>query len=106
MSTNIQKEYGELLARCKNVYVLQSAMNIVYWDMQTKMPPAGVTLRGQQVSLLQVMLHKMVTDPAYGKLVDAIIGDPATRSWAPPRRETSNSPRRSTMRTRRCPRAS
>jgi carboxypeptidase Taq len=76
MSTNLQKAYGELLARCKDVYVLQSAMGVVYWDMQTKMPPAGVALRGQQTSLLQVMQYKMVTDPAYGKLIDSIMADP------------------------------
>ena len=64
------------MARCKNVYVLQSAMNIVYWDMQTKMPRAGVALRGQQTSLLQVMQYKMVTDLAYGKLIDNIMADP------------------------------
>ncbi len=46
MSTSLQKSYNELLARCKDVYVLQSAMGIVNWDMQTKMPPAGVSLRG------------------------------------------------------------
>ena len=84
MSTNLQKSYGELLARCKNVYVLQSAMNIVYWDMQTKMPPAGVALRGQQTSLLQVMQYKMVTDPAYGKLIDTIMGDPGYQKMSAP----------------------
>ena len=76
MSANLKKSYGELLARCKDVYVLQSAMGIVYWDMQTKMPPAGVALRGQQTSLLQVTQYKMVTDPAYGKLIDGIMADP------------------------------
>ncbi len=76
MSVNIKKAYEDFLARCKNAYVLQSALGIVYWDMQTKMPPAGVGLRGQQASLLQVMFHKMVTDPEQGRLIKTITNDP------------------------------
>jgi carboxypeptidase Taq len=76
MSTNLKKAYGELLAKYRDVAVLQSAMGIVYWDMQTKMPPAGVAQRGQQNALLQVMQYKMVTDTAYGKLAESIMADP------------------------------
>ena len=76
MSTNLKKSYDELLTRSKDVYVLQSAMGIVNWDMQTKMPPAGIKLRGQQTALLQVMQYKMITDPAFGNLIDGIMADP------------------------------
>jgi carboxypeptidase Taq len=76
MSTNIKKAYEEFLGRCKDAYVLQSAMGVISWDMQTKMPPAGVRLRGQQASLLQVIFHKMVTDPEWGNRVESIMSDP------------------------------
>ncbi len=87
MSTNLKSLYAELLARCKNVYVMQSTMNVVYWDMQTKMPPSGVSLRGQQTSLLQVLQYKMVTDPRMGELVSTIMVDPSyTRMGASEKR--------------------
>ncbi len=76
MSTNIKKAYQDFLGRCKDAYVLQSAMGIISWDMQTKMPPAGVKLRGQQAALLQVIDHKMITDPELGKLIESITNDP------------------------------
>ncbi len=76
MSTNLKRAYGELLAKYRDIAVLQSAMGIVYWDMQTKMPPAGVAQRGQQTALLQVIQYKMATDPTYGKLAESIMADP------------------------------
>jgi len=75
MSTNIKEAYEKFLGRCKDAYILQSAIGVISWDMQTKMPPAGVSLRGQQASLLQVILHKMVTDPEWGSHIESIMSD-------------------------------
>jgi carboxypeptidase Taq len=80
MSTNIKKAYQDFLGRCRDAYVLQSAMGVISWDMQTKMPPAGVKLRGQQAALLQVINHKMITDPELGKIIDSITNDPGYTS--------------------------
>jgi len=80
MSTNVKKVYQEFLARCKDIYVLQSALGVISWDMQTKMPPAGVKLRGQQSALLQVIQHKMIIDPELMKRVESIMNDPGYAS--------------------------
>jgi len=77
VSTNssVMKSYEELLARVKDLTVLQSAASIVSWDMETKMPPRGLDLRSQQLALLEVMSHKMLTDPQIEKLLEVIEND-------------------------------
>ena len=74
--SSVMKSYEELLARAKELIVLQSAAGVVSWDMETKMPPRGLSLRSQQLALLEVMGHKMLTDPRTERLLEAIEKDP------------------------------
>ena len=71
---DLEKAYRDLMERAKDLIVLQSASGIVYWDMETKMPPKGVALRSQQLALLEKMGHRMLTDPENGRLIDKITG--------------------------------
>jgi carboxypeptidase Taq len=71
---DLLESYDHLLERSKELTVLQSAGSIVYWDMETKMPPRGVQLRSQQLALLEKIGHRMLTDPENGKLIDTIKG--------------------------------
>ena len=66
------KSYDELMGKAKELFILQSMGAIVYWDMETKMPPKGVQLRSQQLGLLEKIGHRMITDPEIGRLVEAI----------------------------------
>lgn len=66
------ESYEGLMAKWKELMVLQSAGGIVYWDMETKMPPRGIQLRSQQLALLQKIGHQMLTDPEIGQLIEAI----------------------------------
>jgi carboxypeptidase Taq len=68
---NVPKEYEALLERSKQLAVLGSAGAILQWDMETKMPPKGINLRSQQMALLSVMGHRMLTDPEVGRLIEA-----------------------------------
>ena len=72
MNSNLQKSYDELLAKSKELAVLQSTTAIVNWDMETKMPPKALNLRSQQMALLELMGHKMLTDPQVGKTLEGI----------------------------------
>lgn len=72
MSEDLMKNYNELLGRTKDLAVLRSSGSILNWDMETKMPPAGVELKSQQLSFLKKMEHRMITDPENGRLLDAI----------------------------------
>jgi carboxypeptidase Taq len=76
MNSNLKKEYDQLLSKAKEVAVLQSTTAIVNWDMETKMPPKALNLRSQQIAQLEVIGHKMLTDPALGKTIESIEKNP------------------------------
>jgi len=68
--------YERLMGKAKEAFILQSAVSIIYWDMETKMPPRAITLRSQQLALLEQIGHKMVTDPEIGKILSLIRAHP------------------------------
>jgi carboxypeptidase Taq len=76
MSTNIHSAYKKLMARTKDLIVLQSAEDIIHWDMETMMPPKAVELRSQQLALLSRIKHKMSTNPETEKLLTQITTNP------------------------------
>ena len=71
---DLKEAYDGLMEKAKDLLTLQSTSAIVYWDMETKMPPRGIQLRSQQLALLQKIGHRMLTDPENGKLIDLIKG--------------------------------
>jgi carboxypeptidase Taq len=75
MNSNLKKSYDELLLKTKELAVLQSTTALVNWDMETKMPPKALNLRSQQIALLEVMGHKMLTAPALGATIEGIEKD-------------------------------
>jgi carboxypeptidase Taq len=72
MNSSLHKAYDELLAKSKELTILQSTTAIVNWDMETKMPPKALDLRSQQMALLELMSHKMLTDPQVSKTLECI----------------------------------
>ncbi len=68
--------YDKLMEKTKAIVLLQSAASIIHWDMETKMPPKGITLRSEQLALLSRIAHKMITDPKIGTLLENIEGHP------------------------------
>jgi len=71
-SDDLKASYQQLMARSKDLVVLESTGAIIHWDMETKMPPRAIQLRSQQLALLEQIGHKMLTDPENGRLLDAI----------------------------------
>jgi carboxypeptidase Taq len=76
MPTNIHSTYKKLMARTKDLIILQSAEDIIHWDMETMMPPKAVELRSRQLALLSRIKHKMSTSPETGKLLNAALAHP------------------------------
>lgn len=72
MAKNLRSAYRELMEKTKDLVIFQSAESIVYWDMETMMPPKAIQLRSQQLALLSRIAHKMSTDPEIGKLLKQI----------------------------------
>jgi carboxypeptidase Taq len=68
----MSEEYEELMSRMKEFILVGSVMGTVHWDMETYMPPKGITLKSEQLSQLGKMLHRMGTDPKVGKLLEKI----------------------------------
>ncbi|MDW5562126.1 MAG: carboxypeptidase M32 [Methanomassiliicoccus sp.] len=75
MVSPLQKHYDQLLERYKEMTVLRTAGDIIYWDMETKMPAKGLELRSEQLSFIGLTTHKMVTDRKIGTHLDAIEKD-------------------------------
>ena len=72
----LTEAYERLMGKAKDVSILQSAASIISWDMETKMPPKAITLRSQQMALLERIGHKMLTDPEIGELLSRIQAHP------------------------------
>lgn len=77
---DLTETYKRLMDKAKELFILQSAASIIHWDMETKMPPRAITLRSQQLALLQRIGHRMVTDPEIGALLDKIRAHPGFES--------------------------
>jgi carboxypeptidase Taq len=56
----------------RQTLVLRTAAGIVSWDMETKMPPRGLEQRSEQLGLMDLMAHKMTTDPRVPLLLGKI----------------------------------
>ncbi len=70
MAQSAISNYNKLMEKAKDLFILQSAASIVHWDMETMMPPRGITLRSLQLAMLSRVGHKMSTDPEIGKLLE------------------------------------
>lgn len=76
MAETLQLSYKKLMEKMKELLVFQSAEFVVYWDMETMMPPKAINLRSQQLALLSRIEHKMSTDPEIGRLIEEITRHP------------------------------
>ena len=86
MAASLQKNYDDLLAKYKEMIVLRSAGDVIHWDMETKMPAKGLELRSEQLSLIDLMVHKMITNRKIGNYLDAIEKDRGSGSLCPEER--------------------
>jgi carboxypeptidase Taq len=76
MTANLRLSYKKLLAKTKDLIILQSAEGIIQWDMETKMPPRAVEQRSLQLALLSRISHQLSTDPEVGKLLKQVTTNP------------------------------
>lgn len=72
MPENGISEYYRLLSsKYRDYLVFTTAEAILQWDMQTKMPPGGFDLRGEQLATMSRIDHGMIVAPEIGRLLDA-----------------------------------
>ena len=72
----LESDYGKLMGLSRELITLGSAVSIIYWDMETMMPPKGVNLRSQQIGVLRQMMHRLSTKPEIGTLLSNIENHP------------------------------
>lgn len=68
--------YDELLRRSRDETLLASCAELLAWDEETYLPPAGVGQRANQLALLAGMLHDRAAAPRVGELLAAVEGSP------------------------------
>ncbi|MHA2140002.1 MAG: carboxypeptidase M32 [Candidatus Thorarchaeota archaeon] len=61
--------YDKLMEKGKEVVLLGSSLGVIHWDLETYMPPAGIQLRSEQISLLSRIAHEKLSSPEIGKLL-------------------------------------
>ncbi len=69
----ISERYSFLNSKYKDYSVVISAEAMLQWDMQTKMPPGGFGLRGEQLAIMSRIDHSMAVDPEIGKQLEAVL---------------------------------
>ncbi|MBI1295400.1 carboxypeptidase M32 [bacterium] len=62
----------ELKQRLMEVDDLRAAAALLNWDQSTYMPPGGAPARGRQMATLYRLAHERFTDPAVGRILDAL----------------------------------
>jgi carboxypeptidase Taq len=69
--------YIELCERLRQEATLGAVAQLLNWDQETYMPPAGAANRADQQAILAAIVHQRKTDPRIGELLATCEGDPA-----------------------------
>ncbi len=62
--------YEDMMARFKEMTLIDTATAMIQWDMETYMPPRGIGLRSEQLAALSTIIHRMSVDPENGRRLD------------------------------------
>jgi len=72
ITDTLKSNYDKLMAKAKELTILQTIESVVHWDMETKMPPKAINLRSQQLAMLSQIEHRISTDPEIEILLSKI----------------------------------
>ncbi|MCK5674095.1 MAG: carboxypeptidase M32, partial [Spirochaetales bacterium] len=62
----MQKSIERLKELTKDVVLLEHAIATLSWDQETYMPPKAIGEKGEQLALLQGILHEKITSSDIG----------------------------------------
>ena len=68
----------ELRRRLAEITDLRRAQGVLYWDLETWMPPNGTEARAAQLATLASLIHEKETDERIGELLDELAGHAAS----------------------------
>lgn len=72
--------YARLCSLAREAATIGSIANLLSWDQETMMPPAGAALRADQLAALSSYAHAKWTDESIGDLIGACESDATLRS--------------------------
>ncbi len=72
MTNEHNPHLADLRTRLTEVNDLQMAASLLAWDQETYMPSGGGPARGRQLATLERLAHEKFSDPAVGRLLDAL----------------------------------
>ncbi len=61
--------YAALIARAREIRLLESVADLLGWDQEVVMPEGGADWRAAELELLARLAHDRWTDPAFGELL-------------------------------------
>lgn len=64
--------YEKLLAKIKEITILNNALGTIYWDMETFMPKGGIEQRSEEIALMSGIIHERLVEPEIGSLLEKI----------------------------------
>ena len=68
----MKKKLEELKNRLIEINDLKSAIQLLYWDQSTYMPPGGAPARARQAATLERLAHEKLIDPGVGELLEQL----------------------------------
>lgn len=70
-----EEKLNELKSHILNISKMNSALELIYWDMQTKMPKKAIEQRSSIIECLSGEVFKMTTSDELGKILDYFVGN-------------------------------
>ena len=72
LDATLLSDYNYLMAEEKNIKILKLTNSILDWDMNTLMPPRGISLRSLQLAQISQLQHRMKTNSKIAVLIKKI----------------------------------
>ncbi len=80
--------YEQFIRSVREIGQLESAAALLDWDAEVNMPPNGLSIRAEQLSLLSRLVHERRTDPRLGDMIAKLEGHAEDEVQATNLRET------------------
>ena len=69
MTSTATPAYDELTATCRRMHHLEHLQSLAGWDQAANMPPKGSEARAAAMAEMSALLHRMRTDPGFGRRI-------------------------------------
>src|SRR4051812_11733490 len=65
--------YEKYLQKMRLIADIRSANAVLQWDQETYLPPKGAQFRGQQISSLSEISHRLFSEESFGNLLEDLL---------------------------------